>query len=220
MVTADMTAQCCCASPAQRRREKMRDSIIAAAQAIFTEEGEAGVSMRRLADAIDYSPAALYKYFASKDDLFEAVREQFFERLLQRMDAASCGSGTVRELFEGCGRAYIETALEEPGTYVMAMSRFGDDTAPVEGTFSYAAAERLESMIAQGMQQGIIRQVDLGLAGKAVWAAVHGLAMLLIQIPQMPGGVASEEKLSRDDMICFHTDFIWRGLAAPGPASA
>ena len=212
MATADVNDACCCATPAERRREKMRDSIIAAAQEIFTKEGETGVSMRRLADAIDYSPAALYKYFASKDDLFEAVREQFFERLLQRMDAASCGSGTVRELFENCGRAYIDTALEEPGTYVMAMSRFGDDLAPAEGTFSYAAAERLENMIEQGMKQGVIRQLDLDLAGKAVWAAVHGLAMLLIQIPNMPGGITHETPLSREDMIRFHTDFIWRGL--------
>jgi len=215
MSTVEIDPQCCCATPAERRREKMREAIIAAAQTIFTKDGEAGLSMRRLAEAIDYSPAALYKYFASKDDLFEAVREQFFERLLKRMDEASCGTGATRELFEACGRSYIETALEEPNTYIMAFTGLGDDSKPEEGTFGYAAAEQLESMIEKGMSEGIIRQVDLALAGKAVWAAVHGLATLLIQIPSMPGGVTQETEHTREDMILFQTDFIWRGLAKP-----
>ncbi|PHS26898.1 MAG: hypothetical protein COA84_05430 [Robiginitomaculum sp.] len=214
MSSAQMDLQCCC-TPAERRREKMREAIISAAQAIFSKDGEAGLSMRRLAEAIDYSPAALYKYFASKDDLFEAVREQFFERLLRRMNEATHGSGTTRELFEACGRAYIETALEEPNTYLMAYTGMGEDITPAEGTFSYAAAEQLEDMIEKGMSEGILRDVDLALAGKAVWAAVHGITMLLIQIPTMPGGVTHETNHTREDMIKFHTDFIWRGLAKP-----
>ncbi len=214
MSSTDLAPECCCATPAERRREKMRDTIIAAAQNIFTKDGEAGLSMRRLAEAIDYSPAALYKYFSSKDDLFEAVREQFFENLLKRMNEALQGSGTTRELFEACGKSYIETALEEPSTYVMAFADIGADTHPAEGTFGYAAAEQLERMIEQGIAEGLIREVDLALAGKAVWAAVHGLATLLIQIPNMPGGVTQENEHTREDMIRFHTDFIWRGMAA------
>ncbi len=216
MSSTDVAPECCCATPAERRREKMRDTIITAAQAIFTKDGEAGLSMRRLAEAIDYSPAALYKYFASKDDLFEAVREQFFERLLKRMDQALNGSGTTQELFEACGRSYIETALEEPSTFMMAFTGLKEDTRPVEGTFGYAAAEQLECMIKQGIDEGILRKVDLALAGKAVWAAVHGLTILLIQIPTMPGGVTHENDYTREDIIRFHTDFIWRGMAAPG----
>lgn len=213
MSSVDMDPQCCCTTPAERRREKMRNTIITAAQAIFSKDGEAGLSMRRLAEAIDYSPAALYKYFASKDDLFEAVREQFFERLLKRMNEATHGSGTTRELIEACGRAYIETALEEPNTYIMAYTSMDDDSTPTEGTFSFAAAEQLENMIARGMSEGVFRNMELSLAGKSVWAAVHGLATLLIQIPTMPGGVTHETEHTREDMIRFHTDFIWRGLA-------
>jgi AcrR family transcriptional regulator len=213
MSSVDTDSGCCCATPAERRREKMREAIISAAQSIFSKDGEAGLSMRRLAEAIDYSPAALYKYFSSKDDLYEAVREQFFERLLARMNEATHGNGSTKARFEACGRSYIETALEEPDTYLMAYTGMGDDITPVEGTFAYAAAEQLESMISKGMDEGIIREVDLALAGKAVWAAVHGLATLLVQIPSMPGGVTHETNHTREDMIHFHTDFIWRGLA-------
>ncbi len=215
MSNAELDQACCCATPAERRREKMRESIITAAQMIFAKDGEAGLSMRRLAEAIDYSPAALYKYFASKDDLYEAVREQFFESLLTRMAEASHGTGTTRELFEACGRSYIDAALEEPSTYMMAFTGLGDDSKPEEGTFAYAAAEQLENMITKGIKEGTIGEVDIALAGKAVWAAVHGLATLLIQIPSMPGGVTHETHHTREEMIRFQNDFVWRGLANP-----
>jgi AcrR family transcriptional regulator len=65
-------------TPAERRRLKVRDAIIGAAEEIFAEEGEAGLSMRRIAERIDYSPAALYKYFDSKEALFQEIREGFF----------------------------------------------------------------------------------------------------------------------------------------------
>lgn len=201
------------ATPAERRREKMRDSIICAAQAIFSKDGQDGLSMRRLAESIDYSPAALYKYFASKEELFTAVREQFFERLLKRMDDATHDCSDTRKLFNACGLSYTETALEEPNTYMMAFSGLCDDTKPEEGSFGHAAATRLEAMIARGIEEGVFRPVDLALAGKSVWAAVHGLAALLIQIPSMPGGVADENHYTTEDMINFHNDFVWRGLA-------
>ncbi len=216
-IDKDADASCVCTlSPAERRREKIRDSIIAAAQGIFAKEGESAVSMRRLAEAIDYSPAALYKYFASKEDLFDAVREVFFERLLKHMNQARCSGGDLRTMFEACGRAYIETALDQPSTFIMAFSGLSDETKPEEGTFGYAAAAQLEAMISQGMAQGIFRKVNLTLAGKSVWASVHGLTTLLIQLPQMPAGLTHENDVSRAEMITFHIDCLWRSLASEG----
>ncbi len=61
-------------TPAERRRLKVRDAIIEAAEDLFTKEGEQGISMRRLAEAIDYSPAAIYKYFDSKGAFFRDAR--------------------------------------------------------------------------------------------------------------------------------------------------
>ena len=52
-------------SPAERRRLRVRGAILDAAEKVFAEEGETGLSIRRIADEIDYSPAAIYKYFSS-----------------------------------------------------------------------------------------------------------------------------------------------------------
>ena len=69
-------------TPAERRRIRVRGAILEAAERVFAVEGEAGLSIRRIADEIDYSPAAIYKYFGSKDELIDELKEAFFGRIL------------------------------------------------------------------------------------------------------------------------------------------
>src|SRR5215468_6387059 len=109
-------------TPAERRKRKVRDSIIEAAEGVFAEEGEAGLSIRRLADRIDYSPAAIYKYFSSKDELLSELREQFFGRLLAHMRETRAAGLTDRERFAAALRAYVQTGLDNPNHYRMAFA--------------------------------------------------------------------------------------------------
>ena len=53
----------------ERDRETVRRSILEAARDLFVSEGYQNVSLRKIADRIEYSPAAIYGYFPSKDDL-------------------------------------------------------------------------------------------------------------------------------------------------------
>ncbi|MCW5725350.1 MAG: TetR/AcrR family transcriptional regulator [Maricaulaceae bacterium] len=202
-------------SPAERRRRKVRDSIIGAAEAIFTREGEAGISMRRLAEAIDYSPAAIYKYFDSKEALFEEIREQFFARLMGRLEHALAEGGDIHVLCNRCMKAYIETGLEEPNHYRMAFSLFDDRKyGPDDDSYGMQAALHLEEMIRAGIEQGVYREVDPGAATASVWAALHGLTMLMVSKPDFPGALPVCENVSRDTLIEFHADMILRGLVA------
>src|SRR5437660_12230763 len=56
----------------ERDRETVRRAILDAARDLFVSEGYANVSIRKIAERIEYSPAALYGYFPSKDDIFFA----------------------------------------------------------------------------------------------------------------------------------------------------
>jgi AcrR family transcriptional regulator len=65
----------------ERERETVRRAILDAARDLFVSEGYQNVSMRKIADLIEYSPAAIYGYFPSKDDLFFALAEEGFQLL-------------------------------------------------------------------------------------------------------------------------------------------
>jgi len=65
----------------EREREAVRQAILGAARELFVSEGYRNVSMRKIAERIEYSPAAIYSYFPSKDDIFFALAEEGFRLL-------------------------------------------------------------------------------------------------------------------------------------------
>ena len=65
----------------ERERTAVREAILGAARELFVSEGYRNVSMRKIAERIEYSPAAIYSYFPSKDDIFFALAEEGFRLL-------------------------------------------------------------------------------------------------------------------------------------------
>ena len=67
----------------ERDREAISRAILDAARELFVAEGYQHVSIRKIAERIEYSPAAIYGYFPSKDDIFFALAEEGFRLLGQ-----------------------------------------------------------------------------------------------------------------------------------------
>ena len=81
----------------EREREAVSRAILDAARDLFVAEGYHNVSIRKIAERIEYSPAAIYSYFPSKDDIFFALAEEGFRLLSRqrRLDAASAGATSI-----------------------------------------------------------------------------------------------------------------------------
>ena len=73
----------------ERDREAVRRAILDAARELFVSRGLRNVSIRKIAERIEYSPAAIYGYFPSKDDIFFALAEEGFRLLYARDNAAA-----------------------------------------------------------------------------------------------------------------------------------
>ena len=72
----------------EREREATSRAILDAARDLFVAEGYNNVSIRKIAERIEYSPAAIYSYFDSKDDIFLALAEEGFHMLARSADHA------------------------------------------------------------------------------------------------------------------------------------
>ncbi|MFI5403492.1 MAG: TetR/AcrR family transcriptional regulator, partial [Planctomycetota bacterium] len=70
----------------EREREEIRTRILDAARELFDSEGYEHVTMRRIADAIEYSPTTIYNHFTDKDDLVDALCHEEFSHLLSALD--------------------------------------------------------------------------------------------------------------------------------------
>jgi AcrR family transcriptional regulator len=73
----------------ERDREAVRRAILDAARELFVVEGYSNVSIRKIAERIEYSPAAIYSYFPSKDDIFFDLAEEGF-KLLHGEEGVAC----------------------------------------------------------------------------------------------------------------------------------
>ncbi len=74
----------------QRERQELRQAILAAARDIAAREGWQAVTIRKVAEAIEYTPPIIYEYFASKEALlFELLREGFWQvgQIIQAIQA-------------------------------------------------------------------------------------------------------------------------------------
>ena len=130
-------------TPSERRYEKTRQGILSAARSLLLENGVEAISMRSLADKVDYSPAALYKYFASKDEIIEALRQEAWE-LMANFEPDIPDGISMADMFILSGRNYIRFASEYPDYYMLIMStnETGPEDRPwIQGYFGVKKAE-------------------------------------------------------------------------------
>jgi AcrR family transcriptional regulator len=98
--------------------EPTRDRILDAARSLFDAEGEAGLSMRRIAGAVGITPMAIYRHYADKDALKDALMLDGFAAWEARVEAITeiAPLAWVRAL----GEAYLDFALAQPRRYEAA----------------------------------------------------------------------------------------------------
>ena len=91
----------------ERDREAVARAILDAARDLFVAEGYPNVSIRKIAEKIEYSPAAIYSYFPSKDDIFLALAEEGF-RMLFASSEERCnpGGSRIEKIRAGFWRVY------------------------------------------------------------------------------------------------------------------
>src|SRR5947207_11504425 len=105
----------------ERDRETVRRAILDAARDLFTTEGYRNVSIRKIADRIEYSPAAIYSYFPSKDDIFFALAEEGFRLLFsyERGIGARPAPEDPADLLRAMFWRYYEFSKEHPAYFAL-----------------------------------------------------------------------------------------------------
>ena len=101
----------------EREREAVSRAILDAARDLFVVEGYQNVSIRKIAERIEYSPAAIYSYFPSKDDIFLALAEEGF-RLLFSACCAEPPANKVEAIRAGFWKVY-EFSKAHPEYYAL-----------------------------------------------------------------------------------------------------
>lgn len=210
-------------SPADRRRERVRKAILLAAERVFRTEGEEGLSIRRLAEEVDYSPAAIYKYFGSKQELVEELKNAFFSSLLEAMDKHEPAADMQTYLTDGMV-LYVQVAISRPHHYTAAFSGFSpeveqlvepDEVCQQPESPKYLAFRYLRERVEEGISSGYLRpDLDPVLVAKSLWASMHGLVMIVAHLPEYPAELPVPSEITLPDFVRFHCANVVAGFSA------
>ena len=185
----------------EREKEALRERIVEAARDIVSEEGLDALSMRAIAERIEYSPATIYLYFRDKDALLRDVVQAGFERMrgymMEELEEAGT-EGTPAAQFLGLGRAYVRFAIENTA-YFRVMFEL-PKVAQLECVECPAADVALPrdvttATVQRAMDAGYFRLPDAGRGALVGWGLVHGLTSLYLS-----GHLTSE--------VSSHGDFL------------
>ena len=103
-----------------REKQELRQEILDAARELFITEGFENVSMRKIAEKIEYSATTIYLHFQDKADLLDCVCEETLQKLENRLSAIrETAPDPLERLRQGL-RAYIDFGLEYPNDYRVA----------------------------------------------------------------------------------------------------
>ena len=167
----------------EREREEIRARILDAARELFAQEGVESVTMRRIADRIEYSPTAIYFHFRDKESLLSELCACDFRAFAGRFAGAAAIADPLERL-RAAGHAYVEFGLTHPSHYrLMFMTPKTTETDQIEkGNPEEDAYAFLTGIIRDAIEQERLRPelTDVALVSQIVWAGVHGVISLAI----------------------------------------
>ncbi|MBV9732842.1 MAG: TetR/AcrR family transcriptional regulator [Verrucomicrobia bacterium] len=172
--------------PRTRRKQVLRQKILDVSREILLSQGFAALTMRRVAEAIDYSPAAIYLHFQSREQIAQELCFAGLRRLYERLQSVTAKDPAIR--LSGYARAYLEYSQSDPETYRLI---FMADSQLTKAVFTHRdsgggeAALRLIvtafTELHTGSKKTCGKPSDLA---ELFWASLHGLASLRIACSQ------------------------------------
>ncbi|WP_426757460.1 TetR/AcrR family transcriptional regulator [Myxococcus sp. Y35] len=180
----------------ERQRAELREQILRVARDIVVREGFPALSMRKLADAVEYAPATLYLHFENREAIAKELCVRGFQELLAVLEPAAQVEDPLERL-PRMAEAYVRFGLEHPETYRLI---FMED--PKLSTALFAGNPEGAGPRSFGVLVQVF--VDLLAAGRLeegtkpeplaemLWAGLHGIVALRLTCAGFPGTPAEE----------------------------
>jgi AcrR family transcriptional regulator len=173
-----------------RERETVRRKILNAARTLFLNEGYANVSMRKIAEQIEYSPGAIYSYFASKEDIFFALAEEGLQFVREHCLAEPRAHAPLDRVREALWRFYT-FSKEQPEYFSLV---FVDSAVPriSRDWERFNSMRELRSEVEHDIQSCIDGEAFPGVESpgaifRILWTAAYGAAVFRLSHRLAPG---------------------------------
>ena len=183
----------------ERQREEVRSNILATAWQMVKEEGWQSLSIRKIADAIEYSVPVIYDHFENKEAILQEFAKEGFRLLAKKIQQAKGKYDRPADQIKAVADAYWNFAFKNREHYQL-MYGLGMPGCEIEKCFPERAGfrdsvlEPIQAMISKGQNP----DVNACLKYYTFWSILHGL----ISIKSMNANVSDEvNKLVLEDAV-------------------
>lgn len=166
----------------ERDRSQMRELILHAAHSLFLERNFEGISIRNIADAIEYSPAVIYQYFKDKDQLFYALQGEAFRVFNSYVADVMLINDPFERLLK-LTEEYVQFMFTYPKYYtimfILESPMKSDENSEnwQEGTKAHIFLERI---VSDCQEQGHFKNLDTKVLSFSIWSYMHGMCSLAL----------------------------------------
>jgi AcrR family transcriptional regulator len=190
-----------------RERLDARQSILATARELFLLKGFEATTIRNIAEKIEYSPSTIYQHFKDKNEIFYTIHSEAFAELVRYLNASEMHKNPMDQLI-ALGQIYIQFALENPELYDLMFImeapidflNYLEDANWIEGKMAF---DYLKSVIANCIQQGLIKESDLESLSYLIWSTVHGLVTISIRKRGLKIGLSDPDTIIQRSFAIF-----------------
>jgi len=201
-----------------REREHLRQKILDTARELFIAHGYEGVTLRKIANAIEYSPGTIYGYFTDKDELLRALCVADFEAFEKSLPREFTSSNPL-DAMRAIGAAYVRFALGHPNQYRLmfmtpkpaVMNEFDAEVLAKRGDPARDGYALLLHVVQMAIDGNLLhdRFRNAEVVAQTLWAGVHGMASLEIAMATNPW----LQWAPREERINAMLDAMVHGLA-------
>ncbi len=193
------------------KQEETRRIILNAAKIIIDKHGLEGLSIRKITNEIDYSPAIVYHYFKDKDEIVATLVEEGYGRIIDTISKGKIEGSNPLEQIKITFIKYINASLESPSEYKAFMLSENETILNKTSILRRGISKESPTIgalvrnIERGIEDGLIRPCDAELTAQIIWTSTFGLLMKLI----LEKNIEEEQK---DRLIEEHFKLIFNGI--------
>lgn len=189
----------------EREKEEMRRNILRAALSLFRERGYDSVSIRNIADAIEYSPATIYLYFRDKSEIFAALQYEAASVMRNHFMPLLQLENPWERLVE-FGRLYIDFGLKHSDLYDLIFI-IRAPMEHVENQECWNVGMTTHQFFSETVQACVnaryFKSTDTETIAYTLWAYVHGVVALFVRDRMRMYPPEKREELARKSFAMF-----------------
>ncbi len=170
----------------EREKNEMQEKILLSASEIMKSEGIEGISIRKIAEKIEYSPAIVYHYFKDKEDIINNLILNNYQKILNVLSSSEKHGNNPEELLRQKLQNFIEVAVSMGEEYkIFMVSGSPEILSRTSVLYKNASADRpavelLSKCLREILSGSKYDDIRVELVAQVIWASTFGLILRLI----------------------------------------